>query len=112
MLGTILENEYGITRWLDFGTELGYLDGSFDSSNVGYLEGILIGESMVCTYGKVLVSDEGIKLISTAGKVLGTVLVNVDGITLGLDVRTYLGLLDGYFDGFNDEKLEGLFLGY
>ena len=56
-------------------------------------------------------SDEGIKLGCTDGKVLGTILVNVDGIILGIDVGTYLGSLDGYFDGSNDENLEGLLLG-
>ena len=51
-----------------------------------------------------LESDEGIKLGSTGGEVLGTILLNVDGITLGLDVGTYLGPLDGSFDGSNDGK--------
>ena len=36
--------------------------------------------------GKVLGSDEGIKLVSTDGKVIGTILRYVHGITLGLDV--------------------------
>ena len=40
------------------------------------------------TYGKVLGSDEGIKMISNDGKVLGTILWNVYGITLSLDVGT------------------------
>ena len=39
-------------------------------------------------------SDEGIKLGSTYGKVLDTILGNVDGITLGLDIGTKLGFLD------------------
>ena len=56
-------------------------------------------------------SDKGIKLGSTDGKVLGTVLVNIDGITLVLDIGTELGFLDGSFDGSNDGKLEVLFLG-
>ena len=57
--------------------------------------------------------DEGIKLglSDSDGEVLGTIPVNVDGITLGLDVVTELGSLDGSFDGSNDGKLEGLFLG-
>ena len=42
---------------------------------------------------------------------IGTILVNVDGITLGIDVGTELGSLYGYFDVFNDGKLEELFLG-
>ena len=47
-------------------------------------------------------SDEGIKLglYDSDGEVLGTIPVNVDGITLGLDVGTELGSLDGSFDGF------------
>ena len=42
---------------------------------------------------------------------LGTIIVNVDVITLGLDVVTYMGYLDGYLDDSNDGKLEGLLLG-
>ena len=45
---------------------------------------------MVSTDGKVLGSDEGIKLGSTYGEVLGTILVNLYGITLGIDVVTEL----------------------
>ena len=36
-------------------------------------------------------SDGGIKMGSTGGKVPGTILINVDGITLGTDVGTDLG---------------------
>ena len=45
------------------------------------------------------------------GKVIGTILVNLYGITLGIDVGTELGFLDEYFDCYNDVRLEGLFLG-
>ena len=45
------------------------------------------------------------------GKVFGTNLRNVDGITLGLGVGTELGYLDGSFGGSNDIKLEILLLG-
>ena len=38
-------------------------------------------------------------------------LVNVDGITLGIDVGTQLGSLDGSFDGYKDVKLESLLIG-
>ena len=38
--------------------------------------------------------DEGIKLRSIDGSVLRTVLGNVDGITLGLDVGTNIVSLD------------------
>ena len=41
---------------------------------------------------------------------IGTILVYVDGITLGLDVGTELGSLDGSFGGSNDRNLEGLLL--
>ena len=46
-------------------------------------------------------SDEGIKLGYTDGKVFGTILGNVDIITLGIDIGTELGFLDGSFDGSN-----------
>ena len=39
-----------------------------------------------------------------------TILGNVYGITLGLNVGTELRSLDGYFDIFNNDKLEGLLL--
>ena len=42
---------------------------------------------------------------------LGDTLGNVDEITLRLDIGTELGLLDVSFDGSNDGKLEGLFIG-
>ena len=43
---------------------------------------------------------------------LGVVLVNVDGITLGIDVGTELISLDESFDGSNYDKLYGLLRGY
>ena len=46
----------------------------------------------------------------SCGKVIGNILVNVDGITLGLNIGTDLGSLDGSFLGYNDGNLEGLFL--
>ena len=55
-------------------------------------------------------SDKGIKRVSTDGKVIGIILGNVHGITLGLDVRTELSSLDGSVDGYNYGKLEGLLL--
>ena len=33
-------------------------------------------------------SDEGIKMVLSYGKVLGTILGYVDGITLGIDIGT------------------------
>ena len=46
------------------------------------------GDSLEYTDGKVHGSYEGIKLVCMDGKVLGSILVNVDGIILGLDVVT------------------------
>ena len=42
---------------------------------------------------------------------LGTIIGNVDGTTLGIDVETELGSLDGSFYGSNDYKHESLFFG-
>ena len=42
---------------------------------------------------------------------LGTIIGNVDGTTLGIDVETELGSLDESFHGSNYVNLEGLFLG-
>ena len=46
MLGTTLENGDRIILVIDIGTELGYLNLSFDGSNDGKLEGLLLGESL------------------------------------------------------------------
>ena len=108
---TILRNIYGIILGLDVGRELRSLDESFDGSNDGKLEGILIGGSLVSTDIKVLGSDEGIKLGLSYHIVFVTILGNVDGIILGIDAGTELGYLDGPFDGSNDEKLEVLLIG-
>ena len=43
MLGTIFVNVYEIKRGLDGGTNMGYLDGSFDMYNDGKLEVLLHG---------------------------------------------------------------------
>ena len=61
----------------------------------------MLGDLLGLSDGKVLVSNEGIKLVSTDGKVLGTILINVYGITLGTDVGTEMGSLDGSFYGSN-----------
>ena len=53
-------------------------------------------------------SDEGIKLVSTDGKVTVTILGNVYGITLGIDVGTELGSLDGFLDGSMVASLRGV----
>ena len=62
MLVTILANIYGITLGLDVGTYLDSLYRYFDSSNDGNIDRLLLGDSLVFNYGKVLGSDEGIKL--------------------------------------------------
>ena len=70
VLGTILVIVDRITPRIDIITDLGYLDGSFDGYNDGNIEGFFFGYSLVYTDGKVLGSDEDIKLRSTNGKVL------------------------------------------
>ena len=50
-------------------------------------------------------SDEGIKLGSNDGKLFGTILLNIDRITLGVDIGNELGFLDGSFGGSNEGKL-------
>ena len=67
----------------------------------------MLGESLVSANGKVIGSDEDIKMVFSDVKVLGTIPRNVDGISLGHDVGTELGFLDGSFDGSNDENIEG-----
>ena len=47
---------------------------------------------MLYTDDKMIGFDEGIKLGSTDGKVNGTILRNVDRISLGLDIGTNLAL--------------------
>ena len=71
----------------------------------------MLGVSLGYTSGKLIGSDEGIKLGSTGGKVLVDILGNIYGITIGLDVGTDLGSLDGSLDGSNDGNIEGLFIG-
>ena len=100
-LVNLLVNLYGVTLGLDVVTELGSLDGSND----GLLEVLLLRGSLGYTDGKFLGFGEGIKLENIYGEVIGTILVNVDGIALGVDFGTELGSLYGSFDGSNDGKL-------
>ena len=74
MLGTILLNVDGITLGLDIGTNLGSIYGSFDGSNDGKLEGLFLGGSGKYNDGKVLGSDEGIKMGSTGVKFFSTII--------------------------------------
>ena len=57
-----------------------------------------------------LVSDEGIKLESTHVRVLVTILGNLDGITLGIDVGTDLDSLYGSFYGLTIKRLRAYWL--
>ena len=70
----------------------------------------MFGCSLGYTDGKLLVYDEGIKLVISDGEVIDTILGNVDGITLGIGVGTELGSLDGSSDVSNDGKLGVLLL--
>ena len=88
MLGTILGNAYGITLGIDVGKELGYLDVSLDDSNYGNLEVLLLEGLPGYAGGKVSGSDEGIKLENSYSKVLGPIIGNVYGTTLGIYVGT------------------------
>ena len=88
---TIIGNVDVITLGLDVGTDMGsFLDGLFDDSNNGNIEGLLIEDSLGSTDDKVLGSNEGIKLGSIDGKVLDAILGNVDVITVVVDVGTKL----------------------
>ena len=54
--------------------------------------------------------DEGIKLGLSCGELIGTILVDPDGFTLGIVIGTYLVYSYVLFDGSNDGKLEVLLL--
>ena len=86
-----------------------FLYGSSYGYNYGKLEGLLPGCRFGSTVDKRIDHDEGIKLVIFDGEVIGTIIVNVDGITLGLDVGIELVSLDVSFDGCNDGNIEGLF---
>ena len=58
----------------------------------------------------VLGYDKRIELVSSDGKVLGTILGNVDGVWLRIFVGTDLESFDGSFGFSYDVKLEGLVL--
>ena len=69
------------------------------------VEVLFLGDSLGSTDGKILGYDEGIKLGFTEGKVIGTLLENVDWFEFGLDVGSELGSLYWSLDGYNDGKL-------
>ena len=90
---------------------MGSLDVSFGGFNYGKLEGFILGDSLRSIDGKVLGSDEDIKLVLSEGKLIVTILGDLDVIILGLDVGTDLGAYVGYFYDTHYGKLEGLLLG-
>ena len=106
ILGNVYESILGIYVV----TYLGSLDGSFDGSNGGKLERLLLRDSLGFTDGKMYGSDKGIKLGSTDDKVFGTIIGDVDGLTLGIDIGTEMGYFDGFFDSSNHSKIEVLLL--
>ena len=77
VLGTLPGNIAGNILGIYVGTELGYLDGSFDGYNDDKLKEILHVDSLIYTHGKLIGTVEGIRLRSTDGRVLGTILGNV-----------------------------------
>ena len=74
------------------------------------IESLFLGDSLWYTDGKVLVHDEGTKLISTDIKLLSTILGDLYVITIEIDVRTELYSLDLSFDGSNHGKLDSFLL--
>ena len=86
-LGGILGYVNGIIIDLDVETDTGSLDSFFDLSNYGKLEGLLLGGSLGSCDSKVIGSDEVIKLVISDDEELGTILGNVDGTTLGIDLE-------------------------
>ena len=72
------------------GTYLDSLGASFDGSGYVKLEGLFLWFLLRHTDVKALVYDEGIKLVSTGGKFIGTIPGNIYGITLGIDIGTKL----------------------
>ena len=109
VIGTILEDSDGIVLGIAVGTELGYLDGSFGDSTDDNLEGLLLVGSLVSTDDKVLGFYEVVKLGLFDGEVIGTILGDVGGITLGIDVVIELVSLDGSFGGIISWEFIGIY---
>ena len=74
MLRAIIGEVDGIAFGIDVGTLLGTLDGSFSGSHNSSIEVLLLGYAKVYTDGKVLSSDEGIKLVLSDIKVPDTII--------------------------------------
>ena len=85
VIGTILGNVDGITLGLQVKIELVSLDGSSDGSNSG----------------KVLEYDGWINSGSNNCKLIRTIFGNLDGITLGIEVKIELDSSDISFVSFN-----------
>ena len=78
---------------------------TFDICNDENIEGFLFVETLGSTDGKVYGSDECIKLGLFDDKVIGSLILNIDGIKLRPDVGTELGNLYGLFHGSSKYKL-------
>ena len=111
VIDTILGNLDGVILGIDDETNLVYLDESFDDYNESKVEGLFREGSFLSTGGKVLGSDEGIKLGLFDGKVLRTILWNVYAIIFVIDFGTNMGFIDGSSDQSNDVKLDVLIFG-
>ena len=111
VIDTILGNLDGVILRIDDETNLVYLDESFDDYNESKVEGLFREGSFLSTDGKVLGSDEGIKLGLFDGKVLRTILWNVYAIIFVIDFGTNMGFIDGSSDQSNDVKLDVLIFG-
>ena len=107
VIDTILGIVFGITLGFDVETYLGLSEGSFDGSHYDKIEVLMLGDSLGYIEGKDHGSDEGIKLELSDGIMFETVLQNMDGNTLEIDVGTDLGRLDSHFDGFNSDNIKG-----
>ena len=70
----------------------------------------MLGGSLVSTDGKVIGSNEFIKLGYNYSIVLGNILWNVNRITLGIGVGIDMLSLDGSLYGYNYVKIEVLLL--
>ena len=87
------------------------MDGEFDVSNNGNLDGLTLHVSLGSTDASALGTAEGIKLVSPDDEVLSITVWDEDAITLGTDEGIELGFIDWYFYGSNYDKLKDTLLG-
>ena len=87
VLSAILVDINRIKLGFNVKTELGSLYGSFDGFNDGNIEELFLVGSLWSTHGRVIGSNEDIKMLLSDGKVLRTILVNVDVIYFGLMLK-------------------------